>query len=77
MRALRDFNLPKIVTDDLPVFLGLVGDLFPALDVARRRTPHLEQTVRQATLELHLQPEESFILKVKAACSSHSSRDLP
>ncbi|XP_032161875.1 dynein heavy chain 11, axonemal isoform X2 [Mustela erminea] len=64
MRALRDFNLPKIVTDDLPVFLGLVGDLFPALDVARRRTPHLEQTVRQATLELHLQPEESFILKV-------------
>ncbi|XP_059027314.1 dynein axonemal heavy chain 11 [Mustela lutreola] len=64
MRALRDFNLPKIVTDDLPVFLGLVGDLFPALDVARRRTPHLEQSVRQATLELHLQPEESFILKV-------------
>ncbi|VCW66678.1 unnamed protein product, partial [Gulo gulo] len=64
MRALRDFNLPKIVTDDLPVFLGLVGDLFPALDVARRRTPHLEQTVRQATLELHLQPEESFVLKV-------------
>uniref|UniRef100_G1PM87 AAA+ ATPase domain-containing protein n=1 Tax=Myotis lucifugus TaxID=59463 RepID=G1PM87_MYOLU len=64
MRALRDFNMPKIVTDDIPVFLGLVGDLFPALDVPRRRAPHLEQMVRQSTLELHLQPEESFILKV-------------
>ncbi|XP_060488660.2 dynein axonemal heavy chain 11 [Panthera onca] len=64
MRALRDFNMPKIVTDDIPVFLGLVGDLFPALDVPRQRAPHFEQIVRQSTLELHLQPEETFILKV-------------
>ncbi|XP_064146127.1 dynein axonemal heavy chain 11 isoform X3 [Loxodonta africana] len=64
MRALRDFNMPKIVTDDIPVFLGLVGDLFPALDVPRRRAPDFEQMVRQSTLELRLQPEESFILKV-------------
>lgn len=25
MRALRDFNIPKIVTDDVPVFMGLIG----------------------------------------------------
>lgn len=65
MRALRDFNMPKIVTDDVPVFLGLVSDLFPALDVPRQRKPHFEQMVKQSTLELRLQPEESFILKVK------------
>ncbi|XP_023565616.1 dynein heavy chain 11, axonemal [Octodon degus] len=64
MRALRDFNMPKIVTDDFPVFLGLIGDLFPALDVPRSRKQHFEQMVRQCTLELRLQPEESFILKV-------------
>ncbi|XP_029423391.1 dynein heavy chain 11, axonemal [Nannospalax galili] len=64
MRALRDFNMPKIVTDDIPVFLGLVSDLFPALDVPRQRKPHFEQMVKQSTLELRLQPEESFILKV-------------
>lgn len=29
MRALRDFNLPKIVIDDKPIFLGLINDLFP------------------------------------------------
>jgi dynein heavy chain len=29
MRALRDFNLPKIVTDDKPIFIRLISDLFP------------------------------------------------
>uniref|UniRef100_A0A8C5QHE5 Dynein axonemal heavy chain 11 n=1 Tax=Leptobrachium leishanense TaxID=445787 RepID=A0A8C5QHE5_9ANUR len=64
MRALRDFNLPKIVTDDVPIFMGLISDLFPALDVPRKRDLGFEQMVKQSTLELHLQPEESFILKV-------------
>jgi hypothetical protein len=31
MRALRDSNLPKFVYDDVPLFLGLVGDLFPGV----------------------------------------------
>ncbi|KAJ6650408.1 hypothetical protein lerEdw1_009397, partial [Lerista edwardsae] len=64
MRALRDFNLPKIVTEDIPIFMGLISDLFPALDVPRKRDLQFEQMVKQSTLELHLQPEESFILKV-------------
>ena len=29
MRALRDFNTPKIVVDDIPIFMGLIADLFP------------------------------------------------
>jgi len=29
MRALRDFNTPKIVTDDKPIFIRLIMDLFP------------------------------------------------
>ena len=37
MRALRDFNIPKIITNDLPVFLGLINDLFPRIDVPRKR----------------------------------------
>jgi dynein heavy chain len=64
MRALRDFNIPKIVTDDLPIFMGLIGDLFPALDVPRKRNPDFEKQIRQAAIDLKLQPEDNFILKV-------------
>ncbi|KAM6142342.1 LOW QUALITY PROTEIN: dynein axonemal heavy chain 11 [Phoenicopterus ruber ruber] len=64
LMALRDFNLPKIVTDDIPIFMGLISDLFPALDVPRKRNLQFEQMAEQSTLELHLQPEGSFILKV-------------
>lgn len=65
MRALRDFNMPKIVTEDVPVFLGIVSDLFPDVEVERRTDHDFEQLVRQTALELKLQPEDPFILKVK------------
>uniref|UniRef100_A0A2K5ISM5 Dynein axonemal heavy chain 17 n=1 Tax=Colobus angolensis palliatus TaxID=336983 RepID=A0A2K5ISM5_COLAP len=64
MRALRDFNIPKIVTDDLPVFMGLIGDLFPALDVPRKRDLNFEKIIKQSIVELKLQAEDSFVLKV-------------
>lgn len=37
MRALRDMNLPKFVFDDVPLFLGLINDLFPGMDCPRVR----------------------------------------
>ncbi|XP_076032504.1 dynein heavy chain at 93AB [Oratosquilla oratoria] len=64
MRALRDYNVPKIVTDDVPVFMGLIGDLFPALDVPRKKNTDFEKAVKQAACDLTLQPEDSFVLKV-------------
>ena len=50
MRALRDFNTPKIVTDDVPIFMGLIGDLFPALDVPRKRDYEFEDYVKKSIL---------------------------
>ncbi|NXH56730.1 DYH9 protein, partial [Rhabdornis inornatus] len=64
MRSLRDFNIPKMVTEDVPVFLGLIGDLFPALDVPRKRDLRFEAVVKEAVLELRLQPDDNFVLKV-------------
>lgn len=63
MRALRDFNIPKIATDDMPVFMGLITDLFPAMDVPRKRDLAFEEEVRKAAIDLKLQPEDNFILK--------------
>jgi hypothetical protein len=36
MRALRDFNIPKIVQEDEVVFFGLLSDLFPGLNPPRK-----------------------------------------
>lgn len=35
MRALRDMNMPKFVYEDEPLFLGLISDLFPSMDITR------------------------------------------
>ncbi|XP_043489632.1 dynein axonemal heavy chain 10 [Polistes fuscatus] len=39
MRTLRDMNLPKFIYDDVPLFLGLITDLFPDLDCPRIEYP--------------------------------------
>lgn len=47
-RALRDFNIPKIVKDDLGIFHGLIGDLFPNIEVERKRDMEFEKKVELA-----------------------------
>uniref|UniRef100_A0A8B9NIU4 Dynein axonemal heavy chain 17 n=1 Tax=Accipiter nisus TaxID=211598 RepID=A0A8B9NIU4_9AVES len=74
MRALRDFNIPKIVTDDLPVFMGLIGDLFPALDVPRKRDLNFEKVLlrrfvlKVVQLEELLQVRHSVFVIGNAGC---------
>ena len=64
MRALRDFNIPKIVREDNVVFFGLLGDLFPGIDPPRKVNPELEEYVLQACVNLGNWPDEVFRLKV-------------
>jgi dynein heavy chain len=64
MRALRDFNLPKFVADDLPIFYGLLGDLFPGIDPPRARDMDFEAIIREVTIEAGLEPDEMFLRKV-------------
>jgi len=63
MRALRDFNIPKIVREDEVVFFGLLGDLFPGIDPPRKVDPKLEQLVGMACESLGNHPDDLFRLK--------------
>jgi dynein heavy chain len=51
MRALRDMNLPKFVFDDVPLFLGLIADLFPGIDCPRVRYPAFNDAVESVLKE--------------------------
>ncbi|EFN79036.1 Dynein heavy chain 10, axonemal [Harpegnathos saltator] len=51
MRALRDMNLPKFIFDDVPLFLGLIRDLFPDLEVPRVRYPDFNEAVETVLAE--------------------------
>ncbi|KAI8853660.1 dynein heavy chain and region D6 of dynein motor-domain-containing protein [Chytridium lagenaria] len=46
------------------VFMGLIVDLFPKVEVPRKRNEKLEDEIRKATVENGLQAEDIFVLKV-------------
>lgn len=65
MRALRDFNMPKIVTDDKPIFLGLISDLFPKMECVSIIDPELKKLVQKTVkVDMGYVPEEAFVIKV-------------
>lgn len=64
MRALRDMNAPKFVFEDVPLFLGLIQDLFPSLDCPREQEPRLVQKVEQILAKKNFMPIDDQIDKV-------------
>eukprot|EP00937_MAST-01D_sp_MAST-1D-sp2_P001104 g1104.t1 len=64
MRALRDFNTPKIVAEDEIIFHGLLGDLFPGAEPPRAIDEELEKYVKEACVKVGNDPDELFRLKV-------------
>lgn len=47
MRALRDSNMPKFVYEDVPLFMGLIEDLFPNMDCPRVGYECLKEEVKK------------------------------
>ncbi|RYG70338.1 hypothetical protein EON64_00425, partial [archaeon] len=64
MRALRDFNTPKIPAQDTPIFLRLIADLFMGLEAQLKVNEKLKEIVQVVTKEEKFQPDDAFVLKV-------------
>lgn len=64
MRALRDFNTPKIPNNDLPIFLRLIADIFPGLELATKQNEKLKKTCAEICALKERQPTPLFLAKV-------------
>jgi dynein heavy chain len=63
MRALRDFNWPKIKVEDRMIFMGLIRDLFPGIDAKTLVDEDLRVVCGDIAKSKNLQPEKEFVLK--------------
>ena len=64
MRVLRDMNLSKLVDEDEPLFLSLVGDLFPGIDVEKQNYPDLQAELAKGVADLGIINTSGWNLKV-------------
>nr|XP_060479238.1 dynein axonemal heavy chain 6 [Panthera onca] len=64
IRALRDSNLPKFLTDDAILFSGIISDLFPGVQIPEHDYGILQSTIIDVMNKKNLQPETCMVKKV-------------
>ncbi|KAK9875370.1 hypothetical protein WA026_007765 [Henosepilachna vigintioctopunctata] len=64
LRAILDVNLPKFLNHDLPLFSGIISDLFPGITLPQADYKVFTKTMVERCKERNLQPKETFVVKV-------------
>ena len=64
LRAINDVNVPKFLDYDLPLFRGIVSDLFPGVGAPAPPSAQLQTAVLDAIAAKGLQPLPYFVEKV-------------
>ncbi|KAF6321024.1 dynein axonemal heavy chain 6 [Rhinolophus ferrumequinum] len=64
IRALRDSNLPKFLTEDALLFSGIISDLFPGVQIPEHDYGILQSTIIDVMNKQNLQPEICMVKKV-------------
>ena len=64
LKAMRDSNVPKFLAQDLPLFRGIIQDLFPGRNVPLNPHELVKEAVYKELEERSLQRPDNFILKI-------------
>lgn len=64
LRSLLDVNLPKFMSFDIPLFEGIISDLFPDLTLPKTDYKSIEDLFQQTCEKMFLEPRKSFFTKV-------------
>jgi dynein heavy chain len=65
LRALLDVNVPKFLSDDIPLFKNIIKDLFPSVGDPTYEYGKLTDTINQACNEMNLQKIDVFLKKIR------------
>ncbi|XP_018571400.1 dynein heavy chain 12, axonemal [Anoplophora glabripennis] len=64
LRAILDVNLPKFLHHDLPLFDGIISDLFPGIVLPQADYSVLTTAMLTSINNRKLQPKEPFLVKI-------------
>jgi dynein heavy chain, axonemal len=63
LRAIIDVNLCKFLAEDVPLFRGIVGDLFIGINLPEADYALLRAALEETAAEMNLQPTPYFLTK--------------
>ena len=64
LKSIIDVNLPKFLADDIPLFHGIINDLFPDVELPPPSYADLQKCARKVLHKRNLQVQKKFMEKI-------------